>query len=130
MEAINIQATKWSSLPDIDSVVEFNDDDAACLKEIRDVLKKHSRLERFGISLLHTHFDVEEDEILFETTNVIERTQLIRPVKVKDLKEREDLSMMTTCLKLVDEDSVAMQYCGCLRDHNGHTGEHDPPLHL
>ena len=124
MNTIIMQPTKWSELPDIDSVVEFSDGDADCLREIRDVLKKHGCLERFGISLLHTHFDIAEDELLLETTDTKERTQFIRPVKIKDYQGRDDLSLMTTALKFVDGDIVATIRCGCGRDKDGHTGEH------
>jgi hypothetical protein len=124
MNKIFIQPTKWGKLPDINSVVEFSDNDADCLKEIRDVLKKHGCLERFGVSLLHTHFAIAEDELLLETTNTKERTQLIRPVKIKDYKNRDDLSLMTTALKLAHGDIVAIQHCVCIRDKDGHTGTH------
>jgi len=123
MKAINIQPTKWSNFPDVDSVLEFSDDDAHCLRELRDVLKKHDCLERFGITLLHTHFEIGEDEILLETTNVQERTQIIQPVKAKDYQGAE-FSLMTTSLKLVEGDSIGVQYCTCSRNKDGHSGGH------
>ena len=124
MKKINVQPTKWSEFPDVDTVQQFSDDDADCLKELRDVLQKHGRLERFGISLLHTHFEIAEDELLLETTDTKERTQLIRPVKIKDYQQGSGLSLMSTSLKLVAGEAVAVQYCGCARDKHGHTGGH------
>src|SRR6187402_2148813 len=124
METIKVQSTLWGNLPDIDSVNEFSDLDTDCLRELRDVLKKYNNLDRFGISLLHTHFDIAEDEFLYETTDVHERTQLIRPVKIKDYEGRDDVSMMTTCLKLVEGQAISALRCGCLKDKDGHTGRH------
>lgn len=124
MSEISIQPTIWSNLPDIHEVVEFSEGDKECLREIRDVLKKHGQMERFGVSLLHTHFDIADDELLLETTDVQKRTQIIRPVKIQDYQNREDLSLMTTVLKFVEGDEVAVQRCGCGRDKDGHTGDH------
>jgi hypothetical protein len=87
MNTLSIQPTKWSQLPGADAVIEFSDKDTDFLRELRDVLKKHGVLERFGISLLHTHFDVAEDEVLLETTDIEERTQFIRPVKIKEYED-------------------------------------------
>lgn len=124
MKEINVQSTKWNELSDVDSVVPFSDSDADCIRELRDVLIKYDCLDRFGISLLHTHFDISDDELLLETTDIPERTQLIRPVKIKDYYDGNNLSLMTTALRLVKGDTVAVQYCGCAKDKHGHTGGH------
>ena len=39
------------------------------LDELRSVLVKHGYTYRFGISLLHRHFDLAHDEVLMETTD-------------------------------------------------------------
>ena len=126
MNKINVEETKWSSMPDIHGVIEFSEEDTDCLKEIRDVLKKHNVMDRFGITLLHTHFDIAEDEMLLETTDVEQRTQLIRPVKKNDFLNNHDVDIMTTSLKFVDGNMVVMQNCGCLRHQGNHTGQHNP----
>jgi len=122
---VTIQTTVWSKFQDVDKVQEFSDSDTECLRELRDVLKKHNQLERFGISLLHKHFEVANDEILLETTNIKERTQFIRPVKAKEI-ERQGHLLMSTCMKLVDgkDGKIAMHCLACARNKDGHTGQH------
>src|ERR671922_2522761 len=102
--AIAIQATQWSELQDIDKVQGFSDTDAPCIRELYGVLKKCNQLERFGIDLLHKHFEVADDEFLLETTDVEQRTQLIRPVKKCDYAGRKGMSRMATIVKLAEAD--------------------------
>jgi len=123
---ISIQTTMWSQLKDIDSMSKISDNDAQCFRELRDVLKKHNALDIFGIKLLFKQFEVAEDEVLFETTDVQERTQIVRPFKIKDLQGLEDMSLMTTMWKMVEGEKVAYQYCACAErlGEKGHSGQH------
>ena len=59
---------------------ELTDLDCACIDEIKNVLKKYDRLQRFELSLLQQHFDLDEGEVLAETNNPICRTVLVEPV--------------------------------------------------
>lgn len=65
----------------------MSNSDKECVSEIMEVLKKHNALKRFGLSLLHQHFDTAEDEILVEITDATNRVQTIRPIKKSELKE-------------------------------------------
>lgn len=81
MEEIVIQPMQWSSLSDIEAVDhELTSADAACLAELRAVLQKHQRLDRFGVTLLHKHFELSEDECLLETVDIDGRRLLVQPV--------------------------------------------------
>ncbi|WP_139361614.1 hypothetical protein [Spirosoma sp. 209] len=83
MNQIMLEATamQLSELTDIHDVEPLNDSDYDCLTEIRDVLKKHGRQERFGVMLLHKHFDIASDEVLVEYTDIAGRMQTIKPEK-------------------------------------------------
>ena len=72
---------QWSKLPDIDEVEPFNEDDEACLLELKAVLEKHGRLSKFGLTLLHSHFPMAEDEILVEVCDINNRTLTSKPMK-------------------------------------------------
>ena len=72
---------------DINVIEPVSSPDEECIAELRAVLKRHGRLHRFGISLLHTHFDMTDDEILLETCDDERRTLTIRPVKRSELEE-------------------------------------------
>jgi hypothetical protein len=119
-----VQPTLWASFRDVDEVAKISDKDAQCLRDVRDVLAKHGALERFGLTLLHKHFHIADDEILLETTDVRDRTQIIRPVRKEDCVESQEFSLMTTALRFVDGEQVATAYCGCRRNKDGHTGQH------
>lgn len=75
------------NLPDIDSVQPFNTNDEACLDEVRQVLAKHNSASRFSVNLLHSHFDMTDEEVLIEETDTLSRTQTISVVKRSEVPE-------------------------------------------
>ena len=121
MTDVKVQPLQWLTLDDINDVRPIDGSDAACLMEIRDVLDRHGMLDRFGVSLLHSHFDVADDEMMLETTNVANREHWVRPVKKADLAAR-GLEARTTILRF-DKEGYS-QNCGCATDKDGHTGGH------
>ena len=74
MTTVQLQTIQWSTLPEIDEVAPLDDKDAEVLSELREVLIRHGKTERFGVCLLHKHFDLRDDEVLMETTD--ERTRV------------------------------------------------------
>ena len=70
-----------ASLPDISEVEPFGPADQACFDEVRSVLERHGALSRFGLTLLHQHFEVAEDEVLVERIDVENRTLQTQPLK-------------------------------------------------
>jgi len=75
---------QWAGLKDIEDVEPVNEADYECLEEVRATLRKHGRLERFGVALLHKHFDMKPDEMLVEYSDPVARELLIRPVKKEE----------------------------------------------
>lgn len=85
-----------SQLPEllhVNDVTSFNEADVSLFNELFSTLKKYNALNRFGINLLHRHFEVNDDEILVEETDSRARKQLIEPVKVADIPEN---TLLTT----------------------------------
>lgn len=118
---IGTQEMQWGMTPDISEVKAFDNEDYACFRDLRDVLKKHNALERFGITLIHRHFDIADDEMLVEFTDIEKRELLIKPVKkIKASK----MDSMVTNWKLYEGDQIATVICTCARTHQGHTGGH------
>jgi len=76
MNAIKLETVQWSDLENIDDVAPLNERDYAVLKEIGDVLRRHDLTNRFGVCLLHKHFDLSDDERLFEETDIHMRTSI------------------------------------------------------
>ena len=122
MGEIVVEAMQWARLKDIDEVRPIDASDAECLEELRRVLEKHNRLRRFGVSLLHRHFDVADDELMLETTDVEKREHWVRPVKKSELKE-SGIEPRTTILGFDEKGS--WQYCVCGYDGSGHSGGHE-----
>lgn len=73
-QAIQMSPMQWSALPDIADVPALTVSDHDCLEDIRKVLIYHNALSRFGVHLAHKHFEVAEDEVLVEYTDVDART--------------------------------------------------------
>ena len=80
MGEIAIRPMEWGKLSDIDDVEPISEADRECMSELLQVLKRHGREGRFGLTLLHKHFDLAENEIMREEVDVEARTLIIRPV--------------------------------------------------
>jgi hypothetical protein len=70
----------------IEDVPPLDDNDLVCLQEIRAVLKKHRKIDRFGVTLLHQHFDLKSGEILMETASDQNRSMTQEPVFVGEVE--------------------------------------------
>lgn len=68
-------------LPEIEEIEPLGPSDSTCLDEIRDVLVRHGAIERFGITLLHDHFEVASDEVLVETCDPESRVLTVTPAR-------------------------------------------------
>jgi hypothetical protein len=91
---------------DINLIPAVSSEDSDCLVEMREVLARHNKLDRFGILLLHSHFPVADDEILLEETDTTTRTSTVRPVKRAEL-DPDDVINTTWSLN----DFTALQAC-------------------
>lgn len=111
----------WGEINHIDNVRPIDDEDLPCLNEIFEILKKYNCIDRFGVALLHKHFDLQEDEVLLETTDVDGREQWIRPIKESYLKENR-IEAQTTLVCYSDAGLSRM--CVCARGPDGHIGRH------
>jgi len=70
---------------DIRDVEPRSEADDLFFREIYEVFKKHNALSRYGVTLLHKHFDVANNEMLVETTDRTARVQTIRAVNKSEL---------------------------------------------
>lgn len=64
---------------------ELSSSDRACLSELKAVLERFAKTKRFGVSLLHRHFDMADDEVPLESLGEEERTSVTRLCKVADV---------------------------------------------
>jgi len=110
------------TLLDIDDCPPFGPDDEACFTEIREVLSKHGKLHRFGMTLLHGHFEIGEDEILLETCDPLSRTLTIRPepVAAHPPGQHRETNWRLDTMGSVQS---CMQICKVNNDTNRHVGK-------
>ena len=78
---VQLESIQWSSLPDVDRVEPVSDRDGAVLAELKAVLVRHGATDRFGVCLLHRHFDLADDECLMESTDVEQRISVLNVEK-------------------------------------------------
>lgn len=107
-----------ASLPDIGEVPALSPEDSACMDEIVSVLRKHGGLRRFGITLLHQHFDIAADEVLIEECDPESRTLKIAPAPRATL---ENLTFKETAWRL--DSGKPVMSCVCRVDPD--TGSHN-----
>ena len=117
-----MDANDFNALPRIDEINPMDAGDEVCFQELRDVLKRHGKLNRFGVMLLHKHFDLNPGEMFVEYTNEMERTQTVRVINADDASP----CGVTTAWKLTDGSTMIECYPGVCtyRDgehHRSHT---------
>lgn len=117
-------APQHQDLLDINDVPPFRpEQDQPIFDEIKAVLTKHNALSRFGVCLLHRHFDVNEGEMLLEECDSITRTLTIKPVV---LSQKPDLNFMETNWRFDVEG--ASQACTLICVGSG--GRHNDTSHI
>jgi len=67
----------------------IDDSDLRCFSDLRDVLARHGKLERFGVSLLYSYFPMAADETLLETHDPATRSITVTVASEKDLNSRD-----------------------------------------
>lgn len=107
--------TKIAPLPDISEVTPLSENDQPVINDVIEILRKHGALNRFGLTLLHQHFPIDEDEVMVESTDIQARTQTIKPVKKNELT---DLNYTDTSWRL--DTGKAVTACVCVNFGNEH----------
>jgi hypothetical protein len=118
-------AMAYRDLPDIDDVQAFDESDEQCLSAIKDVLDRFGKLERFGVTLLHSHFPIYEGEALVETCDDETRTLVSQVVADADMPEGR---VVETMWRLTDDSTIVrcvvgkcVQYQGSKHRKQNHT---------
>ncbi len=114
-------ALAYRDLPDIDAVTPLDAADFACLAEVREVLSRHGRLDRFGVNLLHTHFPMSDDEVLVESCDDAARA-LTMTVQPKSALDTADI--IPTSWRLTDGEALLGCYQACVAAGGSHKRRH------
>jgi hypothetical protein len=113
---LSILPMQWTGLADLLDVPPVDDGDLDCLVEIRDVLARHGKLNRFAVHLAHRHFALGPDEILIERPDPDGRTQHVTVGRLAD----EPNARPTTWLFEQGREFLLSNavYCVCVSDPN------------
>lgn len=106
-----------NELSDIQDVALITKEDTDCLTELKEIIQKYGMENKFGISLLHKHFDFKDNEMLVETINVQERVLTTTPVLVDE--ERKKSLVQTVWCFSKDQSLVKGCESFCPRDDKG-----------
>ncbi len=108
---VSPKAEQWNHLADIHEVKPLGDQDRACLEAIREVLTEYGCLERFGLNLLHKHFEMAADEILVEAVDEETRTLVTKPVSIMALSADLETGIATQWHWQRNKDGAYEQIC-------------------
>lgn len=125
MEKITLEAVQYSCLSDIDEVQPLNDDDHEVLNEVRDILRKHGVTDRFGVCLLHRHFNLNDNEVVIESTDVLARVSTLAVTPRDTIRGR---TIQTMWWFSQNGSTLAGTECRqmCQYDNGGHKNVHVP----
>ena len=76
------QAKNWNDLSNLLDVAHLSETDSQCLNEIQSILNKYDLTQKFGVALLHKHFELDEDEMLIERTYLKDKHLVTKPEKI------------------------------------------------
>lgn len=111
---------QWAAIPDFSETKPLSQREKDCLRAVRDALSAYGCLDTFGVSLIHKHFDIADDEILLETIDVEARTLSVRPVKKADQPQAIETQW------LLSEGDAVMVCHGYCAPGGGHRRFHNP----
>ncbi|WP_150049202.1 hypothetical protein [Methylomonas rhizoryzae] len=118
-EQIAVAPMQWAPINYLQDVEPLNDQDSECLAEIREVLKKHGKLDRFALYLVHKHFDLSEDEILCEYTDPESRTLTMIPKNKMEIPGHVETTWMLNEIGPLTACIYACYWPLCKASHNG-----------
>jgi hypothetical protein len=122
--ALSFAYNAHNSQKDIHDVIFRQPSDDACFREIAEVLMRHGLEKRYGLTLLHKHFDLGPGEIMVEHTDVDQRTLISRPVREVDVPAK-NLVEVTWEMSADALCGACMQRCEFTDWTNGvHVGHH------
>jgi hypothetical protein len=103
---VEVSPAVLNGLLHIKDVEPIGERDADLLSDIRVVLAKHGVLNRFGLTLLHKHYDLQRDEVLHETTDEENRVSEIRPITRDQFNEKIKSAEVTYTTVLFPESDL------------------------
>ena len=98
----------WNGLDRIHDVHHLAEGDDDVVREVQEVLRRHGAEGRLGITLLHSHFDLDPDEILVERVDTNSRTLTITAERASSFEPDQ---LVPTAWRLDGSQRAAITYC-------------------
>ncbi len=122
-QVANASTIEYKSLQDIDDISPLGNEagDAECLEAISEILQRFGKSDRLGVTLLHRHFDLSEDEVLMEFCDSRNRVLTTRP-----MKKSEAGNSIETVWTFPDKKTTRVCYRKCWTNiHGNHETDHN-----
>ena len=89
------------------NTLQLSSSELQMLKEVFEVFSKYKNETRcFGIQLIHSHFPLRKDEVLYETHDKNNRTLTTKPTKKSKIK-----NALATAWELDKNHIIVSSYC-------------------
>ena len=111
MTPMVLQSMRWSEVPEVEDLRPMGERDAAVLADLHEVLRKHGCVDRFGIFLIHKHFEVAPDEIVVEYTDKERREQVTVVEAARANEEPKQGTVIETAWKFDTKSPTAVTVC-------------------
>jgi hypothetical protein len=100
----------YDELPDIDAegIATLTHAKLACLDELGALLVEQGMEDRFGVTLLHRHFVVNDGEVMLERSNLDRMSLLTRPEFLNNELRKEAVPIII--MAGADHEFVALEY--------------------
>ena len=116
---VPVQNNPYTSLKDINDVdTKLSTFDRETMRQLHQVLRERNQVDRFGMTLLHDHFEVNDGETMIETHNPVTREITIKPYRNENLKEGQELQ--ETNWRFDKETGGVQAFLFCIPTGTGH----------
>lgn len=117
----NPLALAVNNLNNINDVERRLESEAGFFTEVRELLKRHGLEKKYGLALLHKHFDLDDDEVLMEYTDLENRMLVSKATK------RTEISFVNAIETVwsLDNDNVTTG-CAVFCFYNNEARQHVP----
>lgn len=119
MSDVHAAQARLNDAPHISAAQARTAADDGLFRELANVLKRYGAEDRFGIALLHKHFDLHPDETLVEYTNEESRVQKTVVEKVADVDKSQTIETVWSV-----KDGQVFMRCQCIKQGADHNHRH------
>ena len=119
-----MQTVQWAKLRQIEDLEPIGEQDYEVLEEIREVLIRQGYQDRFGVCLLHKHFDVQPGEAFLEQSDENARISTITVVPEAVAKEAIETAWSFSPTEGIKAGRNCRVYCQGF-GQTGHSRKHE-----